>query len=76
MQKKVINDIEKSMLELEDMEKNKINQIKIMINNTIKKLEAVRMEEIKNLEEIMIEMEYAKKKVGADINLSEMKKIR
>ena len=76
MQKKVINDIEKSMLELEDMEKNKINQIKIMINNTIKKLEAVRMEEIKNLEEIMIEMEYAKKKVGAEINLSEMKKIR
>ena len=76
MQEKVINDIEKSMLELEDMEKNKINQIKIMINNTIKKLEAVRMEEIKNLEEIMIEMEYAKKKVGAEINLSEMKKIR
>ena len=76
MQKKVINDIEKSMLELEDMEKNKINQIKIMINNTIIKLEAVRMEEIKNLEEIMIEMVYAKKKVGAEINLSEMKKIR
>ena len=76
MQKKVINDIEKSMLELEDMEKNKINQIKIMINNTIKKLEAARMEEIKNLEEIMIEMVYAKKKVGAEINLSEMKKIR
>ena len=76
MQKKVINDIEKSMLELEDMEKNKINLIKIMINNTIKKLEAVRMEEIKNLEEIMIEMVYAKKKVGAEINLSEMKKIR
>ena len=47
-----------------------------MINNTIKKLEAVRMEEIKNLEEIMIEMVYAKKKVGAEINLSEMKKIR
>ena len=76
MQKKVINDIEKSMLELEDMEKNKINQIKIMINNTIIKLEAVRMEEIKNLEEIMIEMVYAKKKLGAEINLSEMKKIR
>ena len=72
----MINDIEKSMLELEDMEKNKINQIKIMINNTIKKLEAARMEEIKNLEEIMIEMVYAKKKVGAEINLSEMKKIR
>ena len=72
----MINDIEKSMLELEGMEKNKINQIKIMINNTIKKLEAARMEEIKNLEEIMIEMVYAKKKVGAEINLSEMKKIR
>ena len=72
----MINDIEKSMLELEDIEKNKINQIKIMINNTIKKLEAVRMEEIKNLEEIMIEMVYAKKKVGAEINLSGMKKIR
>ena len=33
-----------------------------MINNTIKKLDAARMEEIKNLEEIMIEMVYTKKK--------------
>ena len=33
-----------------------------MINNTIKKLDAARMEKIKNLEEIMIEMVYTKKK--------------
>ena len=50
MQRNVIKDIDKSILELKDMEKNKINKIKIIINNTVKKLDAANKEEIKNLE--------------------------
>ena len=50
MQRNVIKDIDKSILELEDMEKNKINKIKMIINNTVKKLDAASKEEIKNLE--------------------------
>ena len=54
--KNVIKDIEKSILELESMVKNKMNKIRTIINDTIKKLDAARMEEIKNLEEIRIEI--------------------
>ena len=50
MQRNVIKDIDKSILELEDMEKNKINKIKIITNSTVKKLDAASREEIKNLE--------------------------
>ena len=56
----MIKDIEKSILELENMEKNKVNKIKTIINDTIKKLDAARMEEIKNVEEIRIEIAYKK----------------
>ena len=45
------------------MEKNKINKIKITISNTIKNLDAARMKEIKNLENIRIEIVYTKKKL-------------
>ena len=43
------------------MEKNKINKIKIIINNTTKKLVAASMKEIKNLEKVRIEIVYTKK---------------
>ena len=59
----MIKDIEKSILELENMEKNKVNEIKTIINDTIKKLDVARMEEIKNVEEIRIEIAY-KKRIG------------
>ena len=52
--KNVIKDIEKSILELENMEKNKINKIKTIINGTIKKFNEARIDEIKNFEEISI----------------------
>ena len=52
--KNVIKDIEKSILELENMEKNKINNIKTIINGTIKKFNEARIDEIKNFEEISI----------------------
>ena len=45
------------------MEKNKVNEIKTIINDTIKKLDVARMEEIKNVEEIRIEIAY-KKRIG------------
>ena len=56
--KNLIKGLEKSILELEDMEKNKINKMKIIRNNTIKKLDAARMEELKNLEKIRVETVY------------------
>ena len=43
------------------MENSKINKIKTIINDTIKKLDPARMDEIKNLEEIRIEIAYTKK---------------
>ena len=43
------------------MENSKVNKIKTIINDTIKKLDAARMDEIKNLEEIRIEIAYTKK---------------
>ena len=61
--KNVKNDIEKSILELNNMEKNKINKIKTIITDTIKKVDGARIEEIKNLEEIRIEIAY-KKRIG------------
>ena len=61
--KNVKNDIEKSILELNNMEKNKINKIKAIITDTIKKVDGARIEEIKNLEEIRIEIAY-KKRIG------------
>ena len=69
--KNVIKDIEKSILELENMEKNKINKIKIIINNTMKKLDAARMEEIKNLEEIRIQIAYKKKELDTEMKILE-----
>ena len=38
------------------MEKNKINKMKIIGNNTTKKFDAARMEELKNLEKIRVEI--------------------
>ena len=61
--KNVKNDIEKPILELNNMEKNKINKIKTIITDTIKKVDGARIEEIKNLEEIRIEIAY-KKRIG------------
>ena len=61
--KNVKNDIEKSILESNNMEKNKINKIKTIITDTIKKVDGARIEEIKNLEEIRIEIAY-KKRIG------------
>ena len=40
-----------------------------MINNTIKELDAARMEEIKNLEEIRIEIAYTKKKLDTEMKM-------
>ena len=40
------------------MEKNKINKMKIIGNNTTKKFHAARMEELKNLEKIRVETVY------------------
>ena len=59
--KNVKNDIEKPILELNNMEKNKINKIKTIITDTIKKVNGARIEEIKNLEEIRIEIAYKKR---------------
>ena len=64
--KNVIKDIEKSILELEDMEK-----IKNKNNDTIKKLDAARMEKIKNLEKIRIEILYTKNKIDTEIKMLE-----
>ena len=61
--KNVKSDIEKPILELNNMEKNKINKIKTIITDTIKKVNGARIEEIKNLEEIRIEIAY-KKRIG------------
>ena len=61
--KNVKNDIEKPILELNNMEKNKINKIKTIITDTIKKVNGARIEEIKNLEEIRIEI-ASKKRIG------------
>ena len=59
--KNVKNDIEKPIIELNNMEKNKINKIKTIITDTIKKVNGARIEEIKNLEEIRIEIAYKKR---------------
>ena len=40
-----------------------------MINNTIKELDAARMEEIKNLEEIRIEIACTKKKLDTETKM-------
>ena len=74
--KNVIKHIEKSILELESMEKNKMNKIKTIINGTIKKLDAARMEEIKNLEEIRIEIAYKKKELDTEMKMLENEKYK
>ena len=40
-----------------------------MINTTTKELDAARMEEIKNLEEIRIEIAYTKKKLDTEMKM-------
>ena len=51
--------------------KTNINKIKIIINNTIKKLDKAKMEEIKNLEEIRIEIAYKKKELDTEMKMLE-----
>ena len=58
------------------MEKNKINKIKTTKNDTLKMLDAARMEKIKNLEEIRIEIAYKKKKLDTEIKTLENEKNR
>ena len=72
--KNVAKGIEKSILKLENMEKNKINKIKTIINDTVKKLDAARMEEIKNLEEMGIEIAYKKKELDTEMEMPENEK--
>ena len=59
----MIKDIEKSILNLEDMDRNKINNIKIVINKKIKKFDVASMEEIKNLEKNKNKKSIHKEKV-------------
>ena len=70
----MIKDIEKSILELENMEKDKMNKIKTIMNDTIKRLDLARMEEIKNLEEIRIEIAHKKKVLETEMKMLENKK--
>ena len=70
----MIKDIEKSILELENMEKNKMNKIKTIMNDTIKRLDVARMKEIKNLEEIRIEIAHKKKVLETEMKMLENKK--
>ena len=70
----MIKDIEKLILELENMEKNKMNKIKTIMNDTIKRLDVARMEEIKNLEEIRIEIAHKKKVLETEMKMLENKK--
>ena len=70
----MIKDIEKLILELENMEKNKMNKIKTIMNDTIKQLDVARMEEIKNLEEIRIEIAHKKKVLETEMKMLENKK--
>ena len=70
----MIKDIEKSILELENIEKNKMNKIKTIMNDTIKKLDVARMEEIKNLEEIRIEIAHKKEVLETEMKMLENKK--
>ena len=72
--KNVAKGIEKSILKLENMEKNKINKIKTIINDTVKKLDAARMEEIKNLEKMGIEIAYKKKELDTEMEMPENEK--
>ena len=72
--KNVAKGIGKSILKLENMEKNKINKIKTIINDTVKKLDAARMEEIKNLEEMRIEIAYKKKELDTEMEMPENEK--
>ena len=72
--KNLVKGIEKSILKLENMEKNKINKIKTIINDTVKKLDAARMEEIKNLEEMGIEIAYKKKELDTEMEMPENEK--
>ena len=70
----VIKDMKKpniSKLELENMEKNKTNKTKTIINDAIKKFDAERMEGIKNLEEIRIEIAYKKKELDTEMKMLE-----
>ena len=53
------------------MEKNKINTIKIIINDAIKKLDAARIAKIKNLENIRIEIAYKKKELDTEMKMLE-----
>ena len=53
------------------MKKNKINKIKTIINDTIKKFDAARMKEISNLEEIRIEIAYKKKELDTEMKMLE-----
>ena len=53
------------------MEKNKINTIKTIINDAIKKLDAARIAEIKNLENIRIEIAYKKKELDTEMKMLE-----
>ena len=72
--KNLVKGIEKSILKLENMEKNKINKIKTIINDTVKKLDAARMEEIKNLEEMGIEIAYKKIELDTEMEMPENEK--
>ena len=53
------------------MEKNKINTIKTIIKDAIKKLDAARIAEIKNLENIRIEIAYKKKELDTEMKMLE-----
>ena len=53
------------------MEKNKINTIKTIINDAIKKLDAARIAKIKNLENIRIEIAYKKKELDTEMKMLE-----
>ena len=53
------------------MKKNKINKIKTIINDTIKKLDAARMKEKSNLEEIRIEIAYKNKELDTEMKMLE-----
>ena len=70
----MIKDIEKSILELQNMEKNKMNKIKTIMNDTIKRLDVARMEEIRNLEEIRTEIAHKKKVLQTEMKMLENKK--
>ena len=63
----VIKDVGNSILELENMKKNKTNKIKTIINDTNKMPDVARITEIKNLKEIKIEIAYKKKELYTEM---------